>query len=186
MSATPVAQTTTVALETRSGLDPWVRADLPAPPAPEGARLGGRRRARRHRIGRLDWERRVSPRPRCLRTARAVAPLGDDGRGLASNRLQHRGDALHAGNRGAGVHRTRPSSTAWAWLYAALYFLQVGWPAWAGTAAAAIFFLFARRLAGPSDAAAIYYIGVGPFWHVWQCSRWGGASCAHSSCSTGF
>jgi hypothetical protein len=62
-----------------------------------------------------------------------------------------------------GFMRTRPSSTAWAWLYATLYFLQVGWPAWAGTAAAAIFFLFARRLAGPSDAAAIYYIGVGTF-----------------------
>ena len=49
-----------------------------------------------------------------------------------------------------GFMRTRPSSTAWAWFYAVLYFLQVGWPAWAGTAAGAIFFLFARRLAGPA------------------------------------
>ena len=47
-----------------------------------------------------------------------------------------------------GFMRTRPSSTFWAWFYAILYFLQVGWPAWAATAAGAIFFLFARRLAG--------------------------------------
>jgi hypothetical protein len=59
-----------------------------------------------------------------------------------------------------GFMRTRPSSTLWAWVYSALYFLQVGWPAWAGTAAAAIFFLFARRLATAADATAIYTIGV--------------------------
>ena len=62
-----------------------------------------------------------------------------------------------------GFMRTRPSSTLWAWVYAALYFLQVGWPAWAGTAAAAIFFLFAQRLAGAADATAIYGIGVAAF-----------------------
>jgi hypothetical protein len=62
-----------------------------------------------------------------------------------------------------GFMRCRPSSTLWAWVYAALYFLQVGWPAWAGTAAAAIFFLFAGRLAGAGDAPAIYGIGVAAF-----------------------
>ena len=62
-----------------------------------------------------------------------------------------------------GFMRTRPSSTVWAVLYAALYFLQVGWPAWAGTAAGAIFFLFTQRLAGPPDASAIYYFGVATF-----------------------
>ena len=34
-----------------------------------------------------------------------------------------------------GFMRTRPSSTLWAWFYAVLYFLQVGWPAWAGGSA---------------------------------------------------
>jgi hypothetical protein len=62
-----------------------------------------------------------------------------------------------------GFMRTRPSSSAWAWVYAALFFLQIGWPAWAGTAAGAIFFLFTRALPGPADAAAVYYIGVGTF-----------------------
>jgi hypothetical protein len=62
-----------------------------------------------------------------------------------------------------GFMRTRPSSTAWAWIYSLLYFLQVGWPAWAGTAAAAIFFLFAKRLPEAGDASTIYYIGIGTF-----------------------
>jgi hypothetical protein len=62
-----------------------------------------------------------------------------------------------------GFMRTRPSSTAWAWFYAALCFLQVGWPAWAGTAAAAIFFLFTHRLAGPADTTTIYWISIGTF-----------------------
>ncbi len=62
-----------------------------------------------------------------------------------------------------GFMRTRPSSTLWAWVYAVLYFLQMGWPAWAGTAAGAIFFLFTRRLAESADATVIYYIGVAAF-----------------------
>src|SRR5688500_8113334 len=62
-----------------------------------------------------------------------------------------------------GFMRTRPSSTWWAWVYVVLYFLQVGWPAWAGTAAGAIFFLFTRRLAAAGDANTIYFIGVATF-----------------------
>lgn len=62
-----------------------------------------------------------------------------------------------------GFMRTRPSSTAWAWFYLALYFLQFGWPAFAATAAGAIFFLFARRLPDQTDVETIYFIGVGTF-----------------------
>ena len=36
MTAAPVASPPTVAPESRSGLDPWVRAELPAPPTPTG------------------------------------------------------------------------------------------------------------------------------------------------------
>jgi len=64
----------------------------------------------------------------------------------------------------SGFMRTRPSSTLWAWVYAALYFLQVGWPAWAGTAAAAMFYLGAQRLPdGAADASTTYFIGVAAF-----------------------
>jgi hypothetical protein len=62
-----------------------------------------------------------------------------------------------------GFMRTRPSAKGWAFFYAALYFLQTGWPAWAATAAGAIFFLFAKRLAVPADAQAVYLIGVASF-----------------------
>jgi hypothetical protein len=62
-----------------------------------------------------------------------------------------------------GFMRTRPSATLWAVLYAGLYFLQTGWPAWAANAAGAIFFLVTRRLAEPADAPAAYWIGVASF-----------------------
>ncbi|HEV7608264.1 MAG TPA: Nramp family divalent metal transporter [Steroidobacteraceae bacterium] len=63
-----------------------------------------------------------------------------------------------------GFMRTRPGKTFWAWFYAVLYFLQIGWPAWAGTAAGAIFFLFSGRLATEQhDALASYLIGVTTF-----------------------
>ena len=63
-----------------------------------------------------------------------------------------------------GFMRTRPGKTFWAWFYALLYFLQIGWPAWAATAAGAIFFLFFDRLAiRPVDSNTIWLIGVGTF-----------------------
>lgn len=62
-----------------------------------------------------------------------------------------------------GFMRTKPHATFWAWIYAALYFLQVGWPAWAGTAAGAFFFLFTKQLSGAADANTVYFIGVGLF-----------------------
>jgi hypothetical protein len=64
----------------------------------------------------------------------------------------------------SGFMRTRPSPTLWAWVYVVLYFLQVGWPAWAGTAAAAMFYLVVQRLpdAG-ADATTTYFIGVAAF-----------------------
>ncbi|NNM34927.1 MAG: Nramp family divalent metal transporter [Gemmatimonadetes bacterium] len=62
-----------------------------------------------------------------------------------------------------GFMRTKPRAGFWAWFYAILYFLQVGWPGWAGAAAGAIFFLFFRELAGPEQTEAVYWIGVGTF-----------------------
>ncbi|MFN2567515.1 MAG: Nramp family divalent metal transporter [Gemmatimonadaceae bacterium] len=62
-----------------------------------------------------------------------------------------------------GFMRTPPGPSAWAWIYALLYFLQSGWPAWAANAAGAVFFLSAGRLASPGDAQAVYWIGVATF-----------------------
>ena len=62
-----------------------------------------------------------------------------------------------------GFMRTRPHSTFWAVIYSLLYFLQVGWPGWAGAASGAVFFLFSKRVAGPAEANIVYLIGVGTF-----------------------
>jgi len=62
-----------------------------------------------------------------------------------------------------GFMRTRPHSTFWAWFYAAFYFLQMGWPGWAGAAAGAVFFLFTKRLPGAAESGVVYAIGAGLF-----------------------
>jgi hypothetical protein len=62
-----------------------------------------------------------------------------------------------------GFMRTRPASSVWALVYAGLYLLQFGWPAFAGTAAGAVFFLATRRLPGATDAQTVYGIAVGIF-----------------------
>ena len=62
-----------------------------------------------------------------------------------------------------GFMRTRPSSTAWAWLYAGLYFLQVGWPALGGHRGGGDLLPVRAARRRASGRAAIYYIGVGTF-----------------------
>ncbi len=62
-----------------------------------------------------------------------------------------------------GFMRTRPHSTFWAWFYALLYFLQMGWPGWAGAAAGAVFFLFMKRLPLAAESGTVYAIGAGLF-----------------------
>lgn len=62
-----------------------------------------------------------------------------------------------------GFMRTRPHSTFWAWFYSILFFLQMGWPGWAGAAAGAVFFLWAQRLPGTAETGTVYLIGVGLF-----------------------
>jgi len=156
----------TVHPESRSGLDPWQRAELPDPPRPQG----------------LGWLRAVGPGVIVLGVSIGsgeflLGPAAFVQHGLSLlwvvliavtlqtifNTEVMRYTLATGEPAFSGFMRTRPSSTLWAWVYAVLYFLQVGWPAWAGTAAAAIFFLFVQRLAASSDAGMIYAIGVGAF-----------------------
>ena len=151
-------------VESRSGLDPWRLAELPEPPRPRG----------------LEWLRTVGPGVIALGASIGggeflLGPAAFVQHGLSLlwvvivaitfqtifNTEVMRYTLATGEPVFAGFMRTRPSSTLWAWVYAALYFLQVGWPAWAGTAAAAIFFLVVQRLAGAPDAATIHLIGVG-------------------------
>ena len=153
-------------VEARSGLDPWVRTDLPLPPNPKG----------------FGWIAAVGPGVIVLGAAIGsgeflLGPAAFVRYGLSLlwvttaavflqtifNTEVMRYTLATGEPAFTGFMRTRPSSTAWAWVYSILYFLQVGWPAWAGTAAGAIFFLFAKRLAGPADAQAIHLIGLATF-----------------------
>src|SRR5262245_48228905 len=157
---------TTLPAEARSGLDAWKPATLPEPPSPPG----------------LGWLAVVGPGVIVLGASIGsgeflLGPAVFVRYGLSLlwvttvavilqtifNTEVMRYTLATGEPVFTGFMRTRPSSTGWAWLYAILYFLQIGWPAWAGTAAGAIFFLFARRLAGPADATAIYFIGVATF-----------------------
>jgi hypothetical protein len=164
-SMTQVARTP-IAAESRSGLDPWVRAELPVPPNPSGLAwisvvgpgvivLGGSIGSGEFLLGpaafvryglSLLWVTTVAVFLQTIFNTEVMRYT------LATGEPAF-----------TGFMRTRPSSTAWAWLYSILYFLQVGWPAWAGTAAGAVFFLFARRLAGPADAGSIHMIGIVTF-----------------------
>lgn len=152
--------------EARSGLAPWDRADLPVPPKPQG----------------FGWLKAVGPGVIVLGVSIGsgeflLGPAVFVRHGLSLlwvvavavtlqtifNTELMRYTLATGEPVFTGFMRTRPSSTAWAWVYAALYFLQMGWPAWAGTAAGAIFFLFTRRIAESADATSIYYIGVATF-----------------------
>ena len=169
MAATSVISEAAAAVppEARSGLDPWTRAELPAPPTPRGlgwlavvgpgvivlgASIGsgefllGPAAFVRHGLS-LLWVTGIAIflqtvfNTECMRYTVAT------------------GEPVYT-----GFMRTRPSATLWGWFYGFLHVLQIGWPAWAANAASAIFFLAARRLATtPGDAAMVYYIGIGTF-----------------------
>jgi hypothetical protein len=161
-----VSEANAVSRESRSGLDPWRLAELPLPPNPRGlawlgvvgpgvivlgASIGsgefllGPAVFVRHGLS-LLWVVGIAVflqtifNTECMRYTVAT------------------GEPVYT-----GFMRTRPSATAWGWFYATLHVLQVGWPAWAANAAAAIFFLVARRLPTPNDGMLLYYIGVGTF-----------------------
>jgi hypothetical protein len=155
-----------VSPESRSGLQPWQRAELPLPPAPTG----------------LGWLGVVGPGVIVLGASIGsgeflLGPAVFVKHGLSLlwvtavavvlqtifNTELMRYTLATGEPAFTGFMRTRPAATAWAWFYALLYLLQVGWPAWAASAAGAIFFLFARRLAGPAEATLVYWIGVGTF-----------------------
>jgi hypothetical protein len=152
--------------EAQSGLDPWKVAELPAPPVPKG----------------LGWIGAVGPGVIVLGMSigsgeflLGPAAFVNHGLGLlwvttAAVLLQTFFNfemmryTLATGEPGfTGFMRTRPGSGFWAWVYVILYFLQAGWPAWAGNAAAAVFFLWAKRLPGSEDANVVYAIGAGTF-----------------------
>jgi hypothetical protein len=150
-------------VEARSGLDPWVSTDLPEPPNPKG----------------LQWLKVVGPGVIVLGVSIGsgeflLGPAAFVKTGFSLlwvclvavflqtvfNTELMRYTIATGEPVFTGFMRTRPDSKLWSGVYALLYFLQVGWPAHAGTAAGAIFFLLFGQLARPEDRPTIYLIGI--------------------------
>ena len=162
MSSVPA----TVSPEASTGLAPWVPAELPQPPIPRGLGwvgivgpgvivLGLSIGSGEFLLGPAAFVRHG---PTLLWVTTVAVFLQTVFNTEVMRYTLATGEPMFT-----GFMRTRPGSSFWAWFYSILYFLQSGWPAWAGNAAGAIFFLFARRLAGTADSDAVYAIGVGTF-----------------------
>src|SRR5688500_13422508 len=163
--AVPIA-TPATAPEARSGLDPWKEAELPEPPNPRGLQwlgvVGPGVIVLGLSIGSGEFLLGPAVFVRYGLTLLWVTALAVLLQTFFNVELMRY--TLATGEPAStGFMRTRPSSKLWAVLYSVLYFLQAGWPAWAATAATAIYFLFTRRLAGAADAQTVYYIGVASF-----------------------
>ena len=152
--------------EARSGLDPWVRTELPVPPNPKGLAWLGAVGTGVIVLGVSIGSGEFLLGPTVF-VRYGLSLLWVTGVAIFLQTIFNTELMRYTVATGepvfTGFMRTRPSATAWAWFYAILYFLQTGWPAWAATAAGAIFFLFSQRLPGPEDTATVYYIGVATF-----------------------
>lgn len=152
--------------ESRSGLEPWIQAELPAPPNPKGLQwlgvVGPGVIVLGLSIGGGEFLLGPAAFVRYGLTLLWVTVISVFFQTIFNTELMRytlaTGEPVFT-----GFMRTRPSATVWAWLYSILYFLQLGWPSSAGVAAGAIFYLVARRLPTPADSDTIYYIGVGTF-----------------------
>ena len=154
------------AREAQSGLDPWTVAELPAPPNPKGlawiGTVGPGVIVLGASIGSGEFLLGPAAFVRYGLTLLWVTLIAGFLQTVLNTELMRytmaTGEPIFT-----GFMRTRPRATFWAWVYSILYFLQIGWPGWAGAAAGAIYFLVARRLAGPAEANLVYAIGVGTF-----------------------
>lgn len=165
MSSAVVGDSVAEVPEARTGLAPWTAAELPAPPQPRG----------------LGWVSVVGPGVIVLGLAIGsgellLGPAVFVRHGFSVlwivalaiflqtvfNTELMRYTVATGESVFTGFMRTRPAG-AWAWIYAAFFFLQVGWPAWAATSAGALFFVASGRIADAGDARVIFWIGVATF-----------------------
>jgi len=154
------------AREAQSGLDPWTVAELPAPPNPKGlawiGTVGPGVIVLGASIGSGEFLLGPTAFVRYGLTLLWVTLVAGFLQTVLNTELMRytmaTGEPIFT-----GFMRTQPRATFWAWVYSILYFLQIGWPGWAGAAAGAIYFLVAKRLAGPAEANLVYAIGVGTF-----------------------
>ena len=164
--STQVVSLVTDAKEARSGLDPWKVDELPIPPVAQGMGLlgiiGPGAIILGTSIGSGEWLLGPAAFVKYGMSLLWVTTVAAILQTIFNTELMRY--TLYTGEPAVvGFMRTKPHSTFWAWFYTLLYFLQVGWPAWAGAAAGAIFYVFSGQLAGPANASTVYWIGVGTF-----------------------
>jgi hypothetical protein len=155
-----------VPIEARSGLEPWTIKELPAAPNPRGLQwlgvvgpgvivLGAAIGSGEFLIGPASFVRYGL-------TLLWITTIATTLQTLFNTELMRY--TLATGEPAfTGFMRTKPSAQFWAWFYAAAYLLSVGWPAWAGAAAGAFFFLFTGRIAAAADANTVYALGIAAF-----------------------
>ena len=131
----PRVQSPGVQSETRTGLDPWVHAELPDAPVPSG----------------LEWLKVVGPGVIVLGVSLGsgeflLGPTAFVRHGLSLlwitlvavffqtvfNTELMRYTVATGEPVFTGFMRTKPARKFWVWVYALFFFLQVGWPVWAG------------------------------------------------------
>ena len=155
-----------IAREDRSGLEPWARAELPAPPSTQGFKIfgviGPGVILLGSAIGSGEWL--IGPAAfvqygLALLWVTSVAVFFQTVFNTELVRYTlYTGESVFT-----GFMRTRPNKHFWAGAYTVLYFLQNGWPGWAGATAGAIFFLGAGRAGTGADARALHLIGIGAY-----------------------
>lgn len=160
------SQARVVSKEAQSGLEPWAVTELPSPPITKGLSLlgiiGPGAIILGVSIGSGEWLLGPAAFVKYGMGLLWVTTIAVFLQTVLNTEVirytLYTGEPIFS-----GFMRTKPGSTFWAWFYSILYFLQVGWPGWAGAAAGAIFYLYAGRLAGQGDADSVFYIGVGTF-----------------------
>jgi hypothetical protein len=155
-----------VTSEARTGLPPWNRGELPPPPDTRGLRLaavvGPGAIVLGASIGSGEWLIGPTVVVKYGLALLWVTTLAVTFQTVFNTELVRY--TLYTGEPAfTGFMRTKPGSRFWAWTYSILYFLQNGWPGWAGATAGAIFFLAAGRAASPADGASVHLIGVGAY-----------------------
>ena len=153
-------------VEARTGLAPWARAELPPPPDTRGLRLlgvvGPGAIVLGASIGSGEWLIGPATVVKYGLSLLWVTGLAVTFQTVFNTELVRY--TLYTGEPAfTGFMRTRPGSRFWAWTYTILYFLQNGWPGWAGATAGAVFFLAAGRAATSADAGAVHLVGIGAY-----------------------
>jgi hypothetical protein len=154
------------AKEAQSGLEPWTVDELPSPPIAKGLNflgiIGPGAIILGASIGSGEWLLGPAAFVKYGMSLLWVTSVAVVLQTILNTELIRY--TLYTGEPAlTGFMRTKPHSAFWAVFYTLLYFLQVGWPAWAGAAAGAIYYVGTGHIAGAANASTIYWISVGAF-----------------------